>query len=79
MLAQIRCNTYLPSWRCTVNLEGSRRAPQSLPMSPPGACTHSRLISDCVTEEEHKAGTVRCVECGGIVPDPHLQREGPQT
>ena len=59
-----------------MNLEESERTPESVPMSPPCACTHRRLISDCVTEEEHKAGKVRCVECGGIVPDPHLQREG---
>ena len=58
-----------------MNLEGSGQAPQTLPMSPPYACTHSRLISDCVTEEEHKAGKVRCVECGGVIADPHLQRK----
>ena len=44
-------------------------------MSRPWACTHSRLISDRVSDEEHEAGKVRCVECGGIVPDPHLQRD----
>ena len=58
-----------------MTLKGSGRAPHSLPMSPRCACTHSRLISDSVTEEEHKAGKVRCVECGGVVPDPYLQRE----
>ncbi len=54
-----------------------RSAPDSpsAPLSPPRACTHSRVISDCVTDEEHKTGKVRCVECGGVVPDPHLQRE----
>jgi len=62
-----------------VNLEGSGQAPQTLSMSPPCACIHSRLISDCVSEEEHKAGKVRCVECGGVVPDPHLQREAKGT
>ena len=45
----------------------------------PGACTHSRLISDSVSEEEHNAGKVRCVECTAIVPDPHLKREGKET
>ena len=72
-------NTYLSFRRCIVNLEMSGGAPQSFPMSPPCACTHSRLISDCVSEEEHQAGKVRCVECGDIVPDPHLQREAKAT
>ena len=62
-----------------MNLKGSRQAPQALSMSPPCACTHSRLISDCVSEEEHKAGKVRCVECGGVVPDPHFQLEAKGT
>jgi hypothetical protein len=62
-----------------VNLEQSGRAPLWFPMSPPRACTHRRLISDCVSEEEHQVGKVRCVECGGIVPDPHLQREAKTT
>jgi hypothetical protein len=62
-----------------MKLEGSRQVPQSLPMSPPGACAHSRLISDGVTEEEHKAGKVRCVECGGIIPNPHRQGESKET
>lgn len=72
-------NTYLSFRRCIVNLEMSGGAPQSFPMSPPCACTHSRLISDCVSEEEHQTGKVRCVECGDIVPDPHLQREAKAT
>ena len=45
----------------------------------PGACTHSRIISDSVTEEEHNAGKVRCVECAAIVPDPYLKRECKET
>ena len=48
-------------------------------MSPPCTCIHKRLISDCVSEEEHKAGKVRCVECRGVIPDPHLQREAKGT
>ena len=62
-----------------MNLEESGRPPQTLPMSPPRACTHSRIISDRVTEEEHNADKVRCVECGSIVPDPYLKREGKET
>jgi hypothetical protein len=62
-----------------VNLEGSGKAPQTIPMSQPRACTHMRLISDCVTEEEHEAGKVRCVECGGVIPDPHLKREARES
>ena len=34
-----------------MNLEGSGQAPQTLPMSPPYACAHRRVISDCVSEE----------------------------
>jgi hypothetical protein len=45
----------------------------------PGTCTHSRIISDSVTEEEHNAGKVRCVECAAIVPDPYLKRDGKET
>jgi len=45
----------------------------------PGTCTHGRLISDSVTEEEHNAGKVLCVECGSIVPNPHLKREGKEV
>ena len=50
--------------------------PEFPPVDRPGTCTHSRIISDSVTEEEHNAGKVRCVECGAIVPDPYLKREG---
>jgi hypothetical protein len=49
------------------------------PIDRPGACTHSRIISDSVTEEEHQAGKVRCVECGTIVPDPYLKWEGKEV
>jgi hypothetical protein len=62
-----------------VNFEESEQAHQSLRMSPPSTCTHSRLISDCVSEEEHKAGKVHCFECGSVIPDPHLQREAKET
>ncbi len=62
-----------------MDLKESEQAPQPLPMSQPCTCTHSRLISDCVSEEEHKAGKVRCVECGAIVPDPYLKRDGKET
>ena len=62
-----------------MNLEGSGKAPQIMPMNQPRACTHTRLISDSVTEQEHEAGKVRCVECGGLIPDPHLQREARES
>ena len=58
-----------------MSLNKSERTSQPTSMSPSCGCTHSRLISDNVTEEEQRAGKVRCVECGGIVPDPHLQRK----
>ena len=57
-----------------MNLKETGQASQTTPKSPPRTCTHSRLISDCVSEDEHEAGKVRCVECGGVIPDPHLQR-----
>ena len=46
-----------------------------LSKSLPCACTHSRMISYCVSVEEQKVGKVSCVECGSVIPDPHLQRE----
>jgi len=55
-----------------VELKISKQAPQTLPMSLPRACIHRRMISDRVTEEEHNAGKVRCVECESVIPDPHL-------
>ena len=58
-----------------MDLEQSGQALQSPPKKPSHTCTHSRLISDCVSEEEHRAGKVRCVECGGIIPDPHFQQD----
>jgi len=53
--------------------------PESPLVNRPGACTHSRIISDSVTEEEHNAGKVRCVECAAIVPDPYLKRESRES
>jgi hypothetical protein len=55
-----------------VNHEESGGVSQTFPLSPPRVCTHRRLISDSVTEEEHEADKVRCVECGIVIPDPHL-------
>lgn len=63
-----------PPRRHTVHREGSGPAPRTLPISPARICAHSRLISDSVTEEEQKAGMVRCVECGNVILDPRLQR-----
>ena len=62
-----------------MNLKESEQTPPPLPMSQPNTCTHGRLISDSVTEEEHNAGKVRCVECGAIVPDPYLEQDGKET
>ena len=72
MIAQIRTQSSLLSRRCTVNHEESGRVSQILLMRPPRICTHRRMISDRVTEEEHLAGLVRCVECERVIPDPHL-------
>ncbi len=62
-----------------MTLDESGHASKILPMSQPCACIHSRIISDSVTEEEHNEGKVRCVECGAIVPDPYLKREGKEV
>jgi hypothetical protein len=62
-----------------MSLRTSDLQPQPPPAKQSCACTHSRLISDNVTEEEHKAGKVRCVECGAIVPDPYLKQDGKKT
>ena len=62
-----------------MNRNKSGQALQTFPMSPPATCKHSRLISDCVSEEEHKAGKVHCVESGSVIPNPHLQRESKGT
>jgi len=45
----------------------------------PTSCTHSRMISDNVTEVEHESGKVRCLECGQIVQDPHLKQESKEV
>ena len=58
-----------------MNFKESTQALQPLPVSLPCACTHSRMISYCVSVEEQKAGKVSCVECGSVIPDPHLQRK----
>jgi len=50
-------------------------AAMPLSKSLPGTCTHSRMISYCVSVAEQKAGKVSCVECGSVIPDPHSQRE----
>ena len=56
-----------------MNLKGSRQTPTVHSNEPaPRLCTHSRLISDRVTKNEHKAGKVRCVECGDVIPDPYI-------
>jgi hypothetical protein len=53
--------------------------PEFPPVNRPGACAHGRMISDSVTELEHESGKVRCVECGAIVDDPSIKREGKET
>jgi hypothetical protein len=58
-----------------VNFKESTQAQQPLLVNLPCVCTHSRMISDCVSVEERKGGKVSCVECGGVIPDPHLQRK----
>lgn len=56
-----------------MNLEEPRRSSRPFPKSPPHACVNSWLTFKCATEKERRAGKVRCVECEGIILDPHLQ------
>jgi hypothetical protein len=55
-----------------MKLKESEQALQALSMSQSRVCTHQRMISNRVTEEEHGAGKVRCVECESVIPDPYL-------
>lgn len=50
----------------------SEQAPQVLSINLPLVCRHQGLISYRVTEKEHKAGKVRCVGCGSVIPDPYF-------
>jgi uncharacterized Zn finger protein len=59
-----------------MSLKTSDTQPEISPVNLQGSCTHSRMISDSVTEVEHESGQVRCQECGQIVPDPHLKQKG---
>ena len=74
MLIDIRWAVSVLHGRCLVNLKDTGQLSQTPRKSPPLTCTHSRLISDSVSEEEHEAGMVRCVECKSLIPDPHPQR-----
>lgn len=78
-IVHIRPPHLLVARRCIVSLEKLEQTPQRLPTNPSSTCTHSRLISDSVSVEEHKAGMVHCVECGIVIPDPHLHGESKGT
>ena len=62
-----------------MSLNTSDTKPKISPVNLQGSCTHSRMISDSVTEVEHESCQVRCLECGRIVPDPHLKQEGKEV
>ena len=62
-----------------MSLNTSNVQPEPHSVNRPDACAHGRMISDSVTEEEHKLGKIRCVECGSIVLDPHLKQEGKEV
>jgi uncharacterized Zn finger protein len=59
-----------------MSLKTSDTQPEISPVKLHDSCTHSRMISDRVTEVEHESSKVRCLECGQIIPDPHLKQEG---
>ncbi|MBS0177562.1 MAG: hypothetical protein JSR20_02225 [Nitrospira sp.] len=33
-------------------------------------CCHRRLVDPVLTEQGEDTGTVRCLECGRVIPDP---------
>jgi len=33
-------------------------------------CCHGRLVDPVLTEQGEDTGTVRCLECGRVIPDP---------
>jgi hypothetical protein len=39
-------------------------------VAPSSRCRHSRLIDRVLTAAGEETGTVRCLECGAIIPDP---------
>ncbi|ULA69689.1 MAG: hypothetical protein LZF62_450037 [Nitrospira sp.] len=49
---------------------GSNATTQTENMNSSTTCLHRRLFSDDLSEEERAAGMVRCVECGGMFPEP---------
>jgi uncharacterized Zn finger protein len=38
--------------------------------APASRCLHSRLVDRVLTDTGEETGTVRCLECGTIIPDP---------
>lgn len=38
--------------------------------APSSRCRHSRLVDRVLTATGEETGTVRCLECGAIIPDP---------
>lgn len=38
--------------------------------APTATCRHRRLVDRVLTEKGEETGTVRCLECGAIIPDP---------
>lgn len=54
--------------------EGAMNSPRlDLPPETPALasrCLHSRLVDRVLTDTGEETGTVRCLECGAIIPDP---------
>lgn len=47
--------------------------PLDLPHRTPACsatCCHKRLVDPVLAENGKETGTVRCLECGAIIPDP---------
>ena len=38
--------------------------------APTSHCLHSRLVDCVLTDKGEETGTLRCLECGAIIPDP---------
>lgn len=43
--------------------------PREIP-APASRCLHRRLVDRVLTDTGEETGTVRCLECGAIIPDP---------
>ncbi|MCS6289078.1 MAG: hypothetical protein H8K10_08905 [Nitrospira sp.] len=53
--------------------EAERRQPAGR-LADADRCVHGRLIDDVLTGTGRRSGTVRCLECGAQLDDPHARK-----